>query len=138
MGQKAKAKVDAKEQNLSISAGVGINKLPTPNEVQLNYLSIFLSKKNIMPQNLVDPLGVIGDVLNPFTNSVSLSAIINNREISNGCLMKPSQLVNRPRVNVGGDDLRTFYTMVSIVINLFMLCTKSKLAPCLASSCNVH
>jgi len=126
MGQKAKAKVDAKEQNLSISAGVGINMLPTPDEVQLNHLSI---KKNIMPQNLVDPLGVIGDVLSPFTNSVSLSAIINNREISNGCLMKPSQLVNRPRVNVGGDDLRTFYTMVSIVINLFMLCTKSKLAP---------
>jgi len=82
-----------------------------------------------MPQNVVDPLGVIGDVLNPFTNSVSLSALVNNRDISNGCLMKPSQLVNRPRVNVGGDDLRTFYTMVSIVINLFMLCTKSKLAP---------
>lgn len=76
-------------------------------------------KKNIMPQNLVDPLGVIGDVLSPFTNSVSLSALINNREISNGCIMKPSQLVNRPRVNVGGDDLRTFYTMVSIVIKKY-------------------
>lgn len=69
-----------------------------------------------MPRNMVDPhvvRSVIDDVLNPFTNSVSLSVVINNKEISNGCLLKPSQLVNRPRVSVGGEDLRTFYTLVS-------------------------
>lgn len=63
-----------------------------------------------------DPLvvgGVIGDVLNPFTSSVSLSVVINNREISNGCELRPSQVVSRPRVAVGGEDLRTFYTLVS-------------------------
>ncbi|CAL5193074.1 unnamed protein product [Lathyrus oleraceus] len=70
-----------------------------------------------MPRNMVDPhvvRSVIDDVLNPFTNSVSLSVVINNKEISNGCLLKPSQLVNRPRVSVGGEDLRTFYTLAMV------------------------
>ncbi|KAJ1388882.1 PEBP-like superfamily [Sesbania bispinosa] len=64
-----------------------------------------------------DPLvvgGVIGDVLNPFTTSIPLTVVINNREISNGCELKPSQVVNRPRVSVGGEDLRTFYTLVMV------------------------
>ncbi|XP_061369439.1 protein VERNALIZATION 3-like [Gastrolobium bilobum] len=64
-----------------------------------------------------DPLvvaGVIGDVLNPFTSTVSLRVVINNREISNGCQLRPSQLVNRPRVAVDGEDLRTFYTLVMV------------------------
>lgn len=57
--------------------------------------------------------GVIGDVLNPFTISVSFAISINNRAISNGLELRPSQVVNRPRVTVGGEDLRTFYTLVS-------------------------
>ncbi|MED6176171.1 hypothetical protein PIB30_085533, partial [Stylosanthes scabra] len=64
-----------------------------------------------------DPLvlgGVIGDVLNPFTSSVSLRVVINNREISNGCELRPSHVVNRPRVTIGGEDLRTFYTLVMV------------------------
>ncbi|XP_027350943.1 protein FLOWERING LOCUS T-like [Abrus precatorius] len=64
-----------------------------------------------------DPLvvgGVIGDVLNPFTSSVSMRIVTNNREISNGCELRPSQVVNRPRVTVGGEDLRTFYTLVMV------------------------
>lgn len=63
-----------------------------------------------------DPLsigGVIGDVLNPFTSSVSLTVSINNRAISNGYELRPSHVANRPRVTVGGEDLRTFYTLVS-------------------------
>ncbi|ESW33767.1 hypothetical protein PHAVU_001G097200 [Phaseolus vulgaris] len=64
-----------------------------------------------------DPLaigGVIGDVLNPFTSSVSLTVSINNRAISNGYELRPSLVVNRPRVTVGGDDLRIFYTLVMV------------------------
>ncbi|MED6143954.1 hypothetical protein PIB30_010908 [Stylosanthes scabra] len=64
-----------------------------------------------------DPLvlgGVIGDVLNPFTSSVSLRVVINNREISNGCELRPSHVLNRPRVTIGGEDLRTFYTLVMV------------------------
>ncbi|KAK7267839.1 hypothetical protein RIF29_20518 [Crotalaria pallida] len=58
--------------------------------------------------------GVIGDVLNPFTSSVSMSVVFNNIEISNGCDLRPSNVVNRPRVSVGGEDLRTFYTLVLV------------------------
>ena len=65
-----------------------------------------------------DPLlvgRVIDDVLDPFTKSVSLQVSYNgNRAINNGCELKPSQVLNQPRVDIGGDDLRTFYTLVSL------------------------
>ncbi|XP_057470638.1 protein HEADING DATE 3A-like [Actinidia eriantha] len=57
---------------------------------------------------------VIGDVLDPFTRSIGLRVTYNNKEVSNGCELKPSQVVNQPRVDVGGDDLRTFYTLVMV------------------------
>lgn len=63
-----------------------------------------------------DPLvvgRVIGDVLDPFTRSISLRVTYNNREVNNGCEFRPSQVVSQPRVEIGGDDLRTFYTLVS-------------------------
>ena len=63
-----------------------------------------------------DPLvigRVVGDVLDPFTRSIGLRATYNNKDVNNGCELKPSQVVNQPRVDVGGDDLRTFYTLVS-------------------------
>ncbi|TXG48887.1 hypothetical protein EZV62_024762 [Acer yangbiense] len=64
-----------------------------------------------------DPLvvgGIIGDVVDHFTKSISLSVNYNNREVNNGCELKPSQIVNLPRVDIGGDDLRTFYTLVMV------------------------
>ncbi len=64
-----------------------------------------------------DPLvlgRVIGDVLDPFTKTVSLNVLYGNRGITNGCEFKPSVVVNQPRVEVGGDDLRNFYTLVSV------------------------
>ncbi|KAH7571285.1 hypothetical protein ACOSP7_013698 [Xanthoceras sorbifolium] len=64
-----------------------------------------------------DPLvvgRVIGDVLEPFTKSISLSVNYSNKEVNNGCELKPSQIVNQPRVDIGGDDLRTFYTLVMV------------------------
>lgn len=63
-----------------------------------------------------DPLvvgRVVGDVLDPFTRSISLTVSFNNREVNNGCELRPSQVVNQPRVDIGGNDLRTFYTLVS-------------------------
>jgi protein FLOWERING LOCUS T len=56
---------------------------------------------------------VIGDVLDPFTRSISLRVNYNSREVNNGCEFKPSHVVNQPRVDIGGEDLRTFYTLVS-------------------------
>ncbi|GKA58632.1 FT like protein [Tanacetum coccineum] len=64
-----------------------------------------------------DPLvvgRVIGDVLDSFTKSINLSVSYNDREVSNGCERKPSQVVNQPRVDIGGDDLRAFHTLVMV------------------------
>ncbi|KAK4436093.1 protein HEADING DATE 3A [Sesamum alatum] len=64
-----------------------------------------------------DPLvvgRVVGDVLDPFTRSVGLRVIYSSREVSNGCEFRPSQVLNQPRVDVGGDDLRTFFTLVMV------------------------
>lgn len=66
-----------------------------------------------------DPLvvgGVIGDVLDPFQSSIPMRVTYNNKNVTNGCEFKPSQVVNQPRVGIGGDDLRNFYTLV---INYF-------------------
>lgn len=70
-----------------------------------------------MPRERADPLivgRVIGDVLNPFNRSISLRVIFNNKEVNNGCELKPSQIISQPRVDIGGDDLRTFYTLVMV------------------------
>ncbi|CAK9149092.1 unnamed protein product [Ilex paraguariensis] len=64
-----------------------------------------------------DPLvvgRVIGDVLDPFTRSMALRVTYNIREVNNGCEIRPSQLLNPPRVDIGGDDLRTFYTLIMV------------------------
>ncbi|EEF47340.1 phosphatidylethanolamine-binding protein, putative [Ricinus communis] len=64
-----------------------------------------------------DPLvvgGVIGDVLDPFTKSISLRVTYGTKEVNNGYDLKPSQVVHQPRVDIGGDDLRNFYTLVMV------------------------
>ncbi|URD86137.1 Phosphatidylethanolamine-binding protein [Musa troglodytarum] len=63
-----------------------------------------------------DPLilgHVVGDVLDPFARSVSLGVTYKNRLVINGSEFKPSAVVDKPLVQVGGDDLRIFYTLVS-------------------------
>ncbi|URE46621.1 protein HEADING DATE [Musa troglodytarum] len=57
---------------------------------------------------------VIGDVLDPFTRSVPLRVTYNSREVTNGCEFKPSAVVEQPRVEVGGTDLRIFYTLIMV------------------------
>ncbi|XP_028783236.1 protein HEADING DATE 3A-like [Neltuma alba] len=70
-----------------------------------------------MPRE-TDPLvvgRVVGDVLDPFTRSVPMTVIYgNNREVINGCELRPSHVVNPPRVEVGEGDLRTFYTLIMV------------------------
>ncbi|XP_043708755.1 protein FLOWERING LOCUS T-like [Telopea speciosissima] len=64
-----------------------------------------------------DPLlvgGVIGDVLDPFNRKVSLRVTYGSREVRNGCEFKPSVVVNQPRVDIGGDDLRNFHTLIMV------------------------
>ena len=56
--------------------------------------------------------GVIDDVLDPFTKSISLRVTYGNKLVSNGCELRPSQVINPPKVDIGGDDLRHVYTLV--------------------------
>ncbi|XP_047257448.1 protein FLOWERING LOCUS T [Capsicum annuum] len=56
--------------------------------------------------------GVISDVLDPFTRSISLSVVYQNREVINGTNLRPSQITDQPRVEIGGNDLSTFYTLI--------------------------
>lgn len=62
-----------------------------------------------------DPLVVgriIGDVVDPFVRRVPLRVAYAAREVSNGCELRPSAIADQPRVEVGGPDMRTFYTLV--------------------------
>ncbi|KAL5700239.1 Protein VERNALIZATION 3 [Ranunculus cassubicifolius] len=72
-----------------------------------------------MPRARVrDPLvlsRVIGDVVDPFHNTVDLKISYGDREITSGCEFKPSLVVNQPRVEIGGfDHGGTFYTLVMV------------------------
>lgn len=64
-----------------------------------------------------DPLvvgRVVGDVIDPFVRTTNLGVSYRPRTISNGCELKPSMVVHQPRVEVGGSNMRTFYTLVRI------------------------
>ena len=63
-----------------------------------------------------DPLvmaHVIQDVLDPFTPTIPLRITYNNRLLLASAELKPSAVVSKPRVDVGGNDMRAFYTLVS-------------------------
>ncbi|CAD6229832.1 unnamed protein product [Miscanthus lutarioriparius] len=65
----------------------------------------------------VEPLvlaHVIRDVLDSFTPTIPLRITYNNRLLLAGVELKPSAVVNKPRVDVGGTDLRVFYTLVLV------------------------
>ncbi|KMZ56421.1 Protein HEADING DATE 3B [Zostera marina] len=58
---------------------------------------------------------VIGDVVDPFTTSVSMKIKYGDRGIViTGCEFKPSVLSTHPIVRVGGEDLRNFFTLVMV------------------------
>nr|GEZ81168.1 FT like protein [Tanacetum cinerariifolium] len=79
--------------------------------------SALLKLAGEMQPDTKDPLvvaRVIGDVLDSFTRSINLCVSYDDREVSNGCELKPSQVVNQPRVDIGGDDMRTFHTLVMV------------------------
>ncbi|XP_011096577.2 protein HEADING DATE 3A-like [Sesamum indicum] len=57
---------------------------------------------------------VVGDVLDAFTSTVELRVYSDGRMVCNGCNFRPSQVVAQPRVDIGGDDFRSFYTLVMV------------------------
>ncbi|GMI76830.1 FLOWERING LOCUS T, REDUCED STEM BRANCHING 8 [Hibiscus trionum] len=64
-----------------------------------------------------DPLvvgRVIGDVLDSFTRTTALKVSYGSSDVNNGVELKPAQAVHQPRVDIGGDDFRTFYTLIMV------------------------
>jgi hypothetical protein len=62
-----------------------------------------------------DPLvvsHVVGDILDPFTKTAALRVLYNNRELTNGSELRPSQVAGEPRTEIGGRDSRNLYTLV--------------------------
>ncbi|KAL5070900.1 hypothetical protein RYX36_021787 [Vicia faba] len=57
---------------------------------------------------------VIGDVLDPFESSIPLQITYGNRNVTNGCELKPSQVANQPQVSIGGNDPMIYYTLVLV------------------------
>lgn len=56
---------------------------------------------------------VIGDVLDSFVPGMKLEvAYGHNKQVYNGHELMPSAVCGRPRVEIGGDDMRSFYTLV--------------------------
>lgn len=72
---------------------------------------------------MLDPLTVgrvIGDVFDSFNPSVKLEVVYGpNKRVYNGHEFMPSAVCAKPRVEIGGDDMRSFYTLVcSTCMNL--------------------
>ncbi|KAF8715781.1 hypothetical protein HU200_026730 [Digitaria exilis] len=57
---------------------------------------------------------VIQDVLDPYTPTVPLRITYNNRLLLSGAGLKPSAVASKPRVDIGGNDMRAFYTLVLV------------------------
>jgi len=73
-----------------------------------NFIPIFMSR-------LMEPLSVgrvIGEVVDIFSPSVRMNVTYSTKEVANGHELMPSTIMAKPRVEIGGDDMRTAYTLV--------------------------
>ena len=65
----------------------------------------------------IEPLSVgkvIGEVVDTFYPCVKLNVTYNsNKLVCNGHELMPSVIVPKPRVEIGGEDMRAAYTLVS-------------------------
>lgn len=63
-----------------------------------------------------DPLvigRVIGEVVDNFSTTVKMSVIYNsNKHVFNGHELLPSTVTSKPKVEIHGGDMRTFFTLV--------------------------
>ncbi|XP_043687508.1 CEN-like protein 1 [Telopea speciosissima] len=56
---------------------------------------------------------VVGEVVDSFTPSVKMNVTYNSsKQVCNGHEFMPSAITTRPRVEIGGVDMRTFYTLI--------------------------
>jgi hypothetical protein len=58
---------------------------------------------------------VVGEVVDIFTPSVGMNVVYSsNKQVANGHELMPSVIISKPRVEIGGNDMRTAYTLVSL------------------------
>ncbi|KAL6273495.1 CEN-like protein 2 [Prunus avium] len=55
---------------------------------------------------------VIGDVLDCFTPTTKMSVTYNTKLVCNGYELYPSAVTTKPRVEIQGGDMRTFFTLI--------------------------
>lgn len=66
---------------------------------------------------------VVGEVVDIFTPSLRMNVIYNsNKEVANGHELMPSVIISKPRVDIGGEDMRTAYTLVSLIKSWPLCC----------------
>lgn len=67
----------------------------------------------------VDPLSVgrvVGEVVDYFIPCVKLTVTYNsNKQVCNGHELMPAVIMSKPRVEIGGEDLRAAYTLVCLI-----------------------
>ena len=78
-----------------------------------------------MAMNMIssDPLvigKVIGDVVDHFTPTVKITVSYNNnKQVYNGHEFFPSSVTTKPKVQIHGGDMRSFFTLVPTFLYLF-------------------
>lgn len=75
-----------------------------------------------MGTRVIEPLivgRVVGDVLDFFTPTIKMNVSYNKKQVSNGHELFPSSVSSKPRVEIHGGDLRSFFTLVYTLIKLF-------------------
>lgn len=68
-----------------------------------------------MGTRVIEPLimgRVVGDVLDFFTPTIKMNVSYNKKQVSNGHELFPSSVSSKPRVEIHGGDLRSFFTLV--------------------------
>lgn len=73
-----------------------------------------------MAKTSTDPLvvgRVIGDVIDYFTPVVKMTVSYNsNKQVYNGHELFPSAVTHKPKVEVQGGDMRSFFTLVFLLL----------------------
>ena len=71
-----------------------------------------------------DPLmvgRVIGDVVDSCLQAVKMTVTYNcDKQVYNGHELFPSAVTNKPKVEVHGGDMRSFFTLVRIMHRIFL------------------
>lgn len=87
---------------------------------KISYLCISLCFIMSRPLEPLSVGRVIGEVVDIFNPSVRMNVTYSTKQVANGHELMPSIVMNKPRVDIGGEDMRSAYTLVSYsLIHMF-------------------